>query len=183
MKTLPKEMMRARAFLMKPNFSLFLAGLGRIDYIKGPDYFRSIVFASLELPVSIIETKYADEFYEEFLGSEVLGVPMLESDERLSIWPKLEASDEFTIVGQDKHVTACDILLSSAGWVGINLAKGQEATFKAWTPQKRGIHVRQPSLLPYGLALRGKRVKGSLCYNIGHSFTYKRVKKNYKRNN
>lgn len=162
---------------MKPNYTMFIAGLGRIDYVKGPDYFRAVVFASLELPVTIVETQHADEFYKEFLGSEILGVPMLESEGRLSIWPELEASEEFTIVGEEKYITTSDILLSSAGWVGVNLAKDQEGTFKAWTPQKRGIHVRQPSLLPYGLGLRGKRIRGSLCYNIGDSFTFKKVRK------
>ena len=163
---------------MKPNLSLFLAGLGRLDYIDGPESTRVIVFSSLDLPVSIIETSYADEFYEEFLGSEVLGVPMATGEERLALWPKLEAEHEKIVIeGVEKHITACDILLSSAGWVAINLPKDTTGTFKAWTPEKRGIHVRTPSLLPYGMTLRGKRVRRSLAYLIGDAFTYKKVRK------
>lgn len=170
-------MMKARAFLMKPNLSLFIAGLGRLDYMEGLERIRVIVFSSLQLPVTLIETQHADEFYSEFLGSEVLAVPMHESDERIKSWPNLEAGDEFTVRGIEKHITVCDVVLSSAGWVGINLPNGKEATFKAWTPQKRGIYVRQPSLLPYGIQLKGTRIQGSLAYHVGDSFTYKRVQK------
>jgi nitric oxide-associated protein 1 len=178
MKTIPKEMMKARAFLMKPNLSLFLAGLGRLDYIEGLERIRVVVFSSIELPVTLIETKFANEFYEEFLGSEVLGVPILENEERIQAWPRLEASEEFTVKGIDKHLTVCDVVLSSAGWVGVNLPSNETGTFQAWTPQKRGIYIRQPSLLPYGMNLRGSRVPKSLAYHIGKSFTYRKVQYN-----
>lgn len=174
MKTVPKEMIRARAFLMKPNFSLFLAGLGRLDYIKGPDSMRVVVFASLDLPVTIIETQDADEFYELFLGSELMGVPMNSGDDRLAKWPKLEAARDFVVIGKEKHITACDFLLSSAGWIGINLPREAEGTFKVWTPERRGIHMRSPSILPYGMTLRGRRVRRSFAYLLGSAFTFKR---------
>lgn len=169
-------MMRARAFLIKPNFSLFLAGLGRLDYIDGPERIRVVVFSSLELPVSIVETNDAEEFYESFVGSEVMGVPTNTGEERMAKWPKLDAAyEEIIIDGKEKHITVCDILLSSAGWIGINLPHGATGKFKAWTPEKRGIFVRKPSILPYGMGLRGKRVRRSLAYLIGKAFTYKRV--------
>ena len=168
-------MIRPRAFLMKPGLSLFLAGLGRLDYIDGPDQTRVIVYSSLELPVSICEITDADEFYESFLGSEILGVPMNSGKERLAKWPKLEAAhDKIVIEGKEKHLTVCDILLSSAGWIGINLPRDTTGTFKAWTPEKRGIYVRNPPLLPYGMTLRGKRIRRSLAYLIGNAFTFKR---------
>jgi nitric oxide-associated protein 1 len=177
-KTIPKEMMRARAFLLKKGLTLFLAGLGRLDYIDGPESTRVVVFSSLELPVTICSTEDADEFYEAFLGSEVFGVPMDSGEERLSKWPKLEPGhDKIVIEGIEKHITVCDILLSSAGWVGINIPKGLTGTFRAWTPEKRGIYVRNPSLLPYGMTLRGKRVRRSYAYLIGDAFTFRRPKK------
>lgn len=169
-------MIRPRVFLMKPNLTLFLGGLGRLDYIDGPESTRVIVYSSLDLPVSICETEDAEEFYDSFLGSEILGVPMNTGEERLAKWPKLEAKhDEIVIEGEEKHLTVCDILLSSAGWIGINLPNGSTGKFKAWTPEKRGIHVRKPALMRYGMSLRGKRVRRSLAYLIGNAFTYKRV--------
>jgi nitric oxide-associated protein 1 len=168
-------MMRARAFLLRPNLTLFLAGLGRLDYIEGPERLRVVVFSSLELPVSIVETSDADDFYDSFIGSELMGVPIDSGEERMSKWPKLEAKhDKIVIEGVEKHITVCDIILSSAGWVGINLPKGQTGTFKAWTPEQRGIYVRSPSLLPYGMTLRGNRVRRSLAYLIGDAFTNKK---------
>jgi nitric oxide-associated protein 1 len=170
-------MIRARAFLMRPNLTLFVAGLGRLDYIDGPERTRVIVFASLSLPITICETSDADEFYESFLGSEIMAVPA-SGEERLAKWPKLEAAhDKIIVEGEEKHKTVCDIILSSAGWIGINLPKDSTGTFKAWTPEKRGIYVRSPSLLPYGMTLRGKRVRRSIAYLIGDAFTYKRPRK------
>lgn len=171
-------MIRARVFLIRPNFSLFVAGLGRLDYIEGPERLRVIVFASLELPISVVETENADEFYESFLGSELMGVPMNSGEERLAKWPKLEAhNDKIVVEGVEKHITACDILLSSAGWIGVNLPNESTGVFRAWTPQKRGIYVRNPSLLPYGMTLRGNRVRKSIAYLVGDAFTYKKLRK------
>ena len=171
-------MIRARVFLIRPNFSLFVAGLGRLDYIEGPERLRVIVFASLELPISVVETQNADEFYESFLGSELMGVPMNSGEERLAKWPKLEAqNDKIIVEGVEKHITACDILLSSAGWIGVNLPNKSTGVFKAWTPQKRGIYVRSPSLLPYGMTLRGNRIRKSIAYLVGDAFTYEKLRK------
>lgn len=172
-KVIPKEMIRPRVFLLKPGMSLFLAGLGRLDLIDGPESMRVIVYSSKELPVSICHTKDAEEFYDSFLGSELLGVPINSGEERLAKWPKLEAShDKIIVEGEEKHLTVCDILMSTAGWIGINLRNGEKGTFKAWTPEKRGIHVRCPSILRYGMTLRGRRVRHSLAYLLGDAFTY-----------
>lgn len=58
-----------------------------------------------------------------------------------------------------------DIILSSAGWVSVNLPRSSQAEFHAWTPESRGIHVRQPALLPHaGSAYRGKRMLGTPAY-------------------
>lgn len=176
MKVLPKEMLRPRAFLLKRGLSLFLAGLGRLDFVDGPEDTRVIVYSSLELPVSICEISDADEFYNSFLGSEILGVPINSGEERLAKWPKLEAAyDKIVVEGVEKHITVCDIIMSSAGWIGITLPRGVSAVFKAWTPEKRGIHVRNPSILPNGLSLRGKRVRRSFAYLIGEPFSTKNM--------
>lgn len=59
-----------------------------------------------------------------------------------------------------------DIILSSAGWVSINLPPTETAHFYAWTPEKRGIFVRKPALLPHAADLyRGKRKKYTPAYS------------------
>lgn len=63
-----------------------------------------------------------------------------------------------------------DILLSSSGWVGITCDDKKEAHFRAWTPEARGIFVRDPSLIPYGVKLKGPRIRGSLAYIRNKAF-------------
>ncbi|KAG5681016.1 hypothetical protein PVAND_010482 [Polypedilum vanderplanki] len=180
-KVLPSQMIKARVFFMKPGMSLFLAGLARVDFYDIPKLTRVIVFASLKLPISIVNTEDADEFYKKFLGSEVLGVPLDMSEERLEKWPKLEmVYDEVVIEGIDKHVSACDFVMSSAGWMGINLPKDTRGIFRAWILDKRGFHVRKPSILPHGFNLRGKRIRDTPAYKVGDAFTYRKV---YRKNN
>lgn len=177
MKVIPREMIKPRTFLFKPNMSLFLGGLGRLDFLDGPNSIRVIVYSSEELPVTICDTSAAEEIYEYYLGSKFLAVPISNDEERLKGWPKLESREEISLIGEEKFITVCDILLSSAGWIGINLPKDLSGTFRAWTPERRGIYVRQPSLLPYGLNLRGKRVRDSLAYRYGSVFSHKKPNK------
>ena len=176
-KTIPKEMIKPRTFIMKPSLTMFIAGLGRLDFVQGPPSIRVTAYSSLELPITICETADAEEFYENFLGSEIMGVPIDSGEERLAKWPKLQVSEDILVEGEEKHITVCDILLSSAGWVGINLPRDSSGIFRAWTPEQRGIYVRCPALLPYGVNLRGPRIRHSLAYRISESFTFQRLKK------
>jgi len=130
----------------------------------------------------------ANEIYNELLGTEFFKVPKGD-EERLQKWPGLQPSDIICIEGIHKYVAACgnsikmlskrfffifsiilDILLSSIGWIGVNIPENQECRFKAWTPEKRGIYVRKPSLIQCGVQLKGARIRGSLAYRMGKSF-------------
>ncbi|KXJ72403.1 hypothetical protein RP20_CCG018153 [Aedes albopictus] len=163
-------MIRPRAYLMKTGLTLFLAGLGRLDYIEGPESTRVLLYASPNLPTLICDTVNADEVYRTLLGTEYLRVPRADP-ERLAKWPPLQAAPDILLYGEEKHVSVADVVLSSAGWIAINLPAESEAVFRAWTPERRGIFVRQPALLPYGMALKGKRIRGSLAYREGDAFT------------
>lgn len=60
-----------------------------------------------------------------------------------------------------------DILLSSAGWVSVNLPRSEAASFHIWTPEKRGIFIRNPALLPYGaVEYRGNRIYRTPAYTL-----------------
>lgn len=63
-----------------------------------------------------------------------------------------------------------DLLMSSAGWIGINVPDNQMAHFHVWTPEGRGIVKRSPALIPNAINLCGKRVRGSLAYANNQSF-------------
>jgi hypothetical protein len=40
MMVLPKKLILPRTFCMQPNMSLFIAGLGRLDYVEGLGHIR-----------------------------------------------------------------------------------------------------------------------------------------------
>ncbi|XP_035784238.1 nitric oxide-associated protein 1-like [Anopheles albimanus] len=159
-----KRTIRPRAYLLRKGMTLFLAGLARLDYLDGPESVRVMVYAAPTLPTLIAHTGDAVELYRDLLGSPLLAVPF-GSDERLKRWPALRASPDILLLGTAaKHIAAGDIVLSSAGWIAVHLPMQSEAIFRPWTPDRRGVYTRQPSLLPHGLTLRGKRIRGSLSY-------------------
>lgn len=85
----PKKVMWPRVLLMKPGHSLFLAGLGRVDFVGGADNIRLSVYASDRLPLLIVNTEKADQVYRECLGTRLLSVPRGDAD-RMAKWPTLE---------------------------------------------------------------------------------------------
>lgn len=110
----PKQMITPRVFLMKPGMSIFLAGLGRVDYLHHIDNdvesIRMTVFASSALPILIVKTEDADCIYKELLGSDYLAVP-IGNMERLKRWPFLRHSDVIKIKGKGPEVSACGELI------------------------------------------------------------------------
>ncbi|XP_055905118.1 nitric oxide-associated protein 1 [Eupeodes corollae] len=166
----PTQMIAPRGFRLKRGMTLFLAGLARVDFVDGDiDSIRLPVYSSHELPIVITPTEDADEVYREYLGSELFGLPV-GGEERLKKWPGLKASEEITIYGESRDSATCDILLSSAGWLGVRIPVDRYCVFKVWTPERRGIFIRNPALIPNGDQLLGKRVRDSIAYRIGKPF-------------
>ncbi|KAK0089904.1 hypothetical protein PV326_004329 [Microctonus aethiopoides] len=163
--TLPKKIISPRTFIFKPGQTMFLAGLGRIDLINGPEFIRITVFASDPLPVTICHTKNATDIYNELLHTEALVVPK-NSLERLKIWPKLD-SKEFSMVGISEDESVADVILSSAGWVAMTPKKNEMIDVRAWTPEGRGIYLRKPALLSKSITHRGPRLKSRAAYKYG----------------
>lgn len=104
--TIPKQMIIPRTFLIKPNMTLFLAGLGRVDYLSGCESIRLSVYASNRLPILIVQTDNAENVYRDFLGTDVLAVPRGDP-ERLAKWPMLCKNKEISIKGRGKDKAAC----------------------------------------------------------------------------
>lgn len=191
----PKKALWPRVLMVKPGQSLFLAGLGRVDFIGGTDRIRLSVYASARLPLLIVHTEKADQVYRASLGSKLLSVPRGDAA-RMEKWPPLQrCEDKISVSGyESEHKSVCgkysenwvlrlngmrifsvsisirsfsDIVLSSAGWVSVNLPRTETASFYAWTPERRGIYVRKPALLPYGaMEYRGSRINRTPAYNL-----------------
>lgn len=164
LKVMPKEIITPRTFLLRPNQSLFLAGLGRIDLLSEPSskHIFVTVFASKQLPVHVVDTPDADDFYRDNLGGSLLGVP-LGPPNRIADFPALRGKDlEFEGTGWD--ASCGDVVLSSAGWASLTLNRDEPVNVRAWTPGGRGIHRRVPAMLPGAVLLRGQRIKGTPAY-------------------
>ncbi|CAG9765905.1 unnamed protein product [Ceutorhynchus assimilis] len=160
-KTLPKEIIRPESYCIKPGTSLFIAGLARLDFVKGPNPIRLTVFKANPLPITICKTEEADSVYDELLGTKLFMVPIF-NEARAQKWPGLEVSKLFTVFGKSIKESSYDIVLSNAGWVAINCGLAHYE-FKAWTPEKRGVYLRD-SLLPKAVCLRGRRIRDSVAY-------------------
>lgn len=162
LKTIPRQLITPRVFSLQPYQTLFLAGLGRIDLIHSRQNVLLTVFASKYLPIHVTYTQEASRFYNMFLGSELLGVP-IGSQERLRHFPPL-VPKEIDLKGITWTESCADIVLSSAGWVSVTMGEAEECVLKAYTPAGKGIFVRQPSLLPFAVRMRGRRIVGTPCY-------------------
>ncbi|XP_018374772.1 PREDICTED: nitric oxide-associated protein 1 [Trachymyrmex cornetzi] len=162
---LPKKIISPRTFILRVNQTIFLGGIGRLDYVEGDTFIRCTIFSSNELPITLTRTENADNVYNELLKTEAFVVPENNPD-RLKHWPPLVSKEmEITGVGQNESIS--DIVLSSAGWIAIAAEEAERVLLKAWNPQGRGLYLRTPALLRKSVALRGHRISDTPTYKSG----------------
>ncbi|NXF92565.1 NOA1 protein, partial [Eubucco bourcierii] len=159
---LPTHAIIPRTFTLKPGMTLFLAALGRVDYLKGEKPAWFTIVASNLLPVHITSLSNADAVYEKHAGQELLKVPM-GGEERMKEFPPLIPQD-ITLKGIGTTEAVADIKLSSAGWVAVTADKEEELLLRAYVPKGTTLVVREPPLLPYISAIRGARIAGNAAY-------------------
>ncbi|XP_032043296.1 nitric oxide-associated protein 1 [Aythya fuligula] len=159
---MPAKAIIPRTYILKPGMVLFLAALGRVDYLQGekPAWFS--VVASNLLPVHISTLSNADAIYEKHAGEELLKVPM-GGKERMKEFPPLVPQD-ITLKGVGTTEAVADIKLSSAGWVAVTAHEEEELLLRAYTPKGTELVVREPPLLPCISSIRGARIAGTAAY-------------------
>lgn len=123
----PKKEIKPKTYQLNPEQTLFLAGLGRFDFISGE---RQGFTAFFENTLDLHRTKLAgaDEFYQKHAGT--LLVPP--SSQELADFPKL-VRHEFSI----KEKT--DIVFSGLGWIRVN----EKANIAAWAPKGVDVVIRK----------------------------------------
>lgn len=123
----PKKEIKPKTYQLNPEQTLFLAGLGRFDFISGE---RQGFTAFFENTLDLHRTKLAgaDEFYQKHAGT--LLVPP--SSQELAGFPKL-VRHEFSI----KEKT--DIVFSGLGWIRVN----EKAKIAAWAPKGVDVVIRK----------------------------------------
>ncbi|XP_042307038.1 nitric oxide-associated protein 1 [Sceloporus undulatus] len=151
-----------RTFVLKPGMALFLAALGRIDYLQGdrPSWFS--VVASNLLPVHITTVEKADAVYQKHAGQTLLKVPM-GGEDRMKDFPPLSSQDVM-LEGIGEAEAVADIKFSSAGWVAVTAHSNNKVHLRCYTPKGTALTVRKSPLLPYIVDIKGPRVKGSSAY-------------------
>lgn len=173
--TIPKQLLRPQTYYLHAGTTIFIGGLARVDFIDCTEACRFTIFCSNTLPITIVKTHAADELYNEFLGTEMLGVPM-SGKERLDNWPGLtKHQDTLEFIGEGPKACCGDIVLSSIAWVSITSKLGSVCKVDAWTPEGRGIHVRKPSLLPYAINLKGVRIRDTPAYKVGNVYVEEKI--------
>lgn len=153
---------------MKPFQTLFLGGLARIDVVHATEHIWLTVFASHYLPIHIVATEEAKKFYDCYLGTDLLGAP-IGPPERFQYWPPL-APIEVDVKGITFKHSAADIVLSSAGWVSVTADRDRECVLRAFTPEGRGLFVRQPCVLPFAVNLKGNRIRDTPCFENNRTY-------------
>ncbi|XP_064630027.1 nitric oxide-associated protein 1-like [Lineus longissimus] len=156
---LSKSLLIPRTFILHPGKTLFVGGLGRIDYLEGITYILLTVHSAL--PALFVSTDKANTFYEENVDTGQFKVPVRKSD-RL---PPLTGQD-FDVTGINWKESAADVVLSSAGWVSVTTGFQRVAHLRCFTPGEKGLCIRKPALLPFAVNQRGKRAKGLPMYEI-----------------
>lgn len=159
----PNETIIPRKYSLRPLNSIFIAGLARLDLLTATSNVIITMFVSKYLPVHVIPTRKADQFYNTLLGSPYLGVPFGD-EKRLRAWPGLKClkrKEEYIIRSSNWNTGAADVVLSSIGWALINIGPDQDCIVRAYTPEGRGIFLRQPPLLPFAKNFEksGKKIR------------------------
>ena len=123
----PKKEIKPKTYQLNPEQTLFLAGLGRFDFIEGE---RQGFTAFFENTLELHRTKLAgaNTFYQKHVGS--LLVPP-SSKEKID-FPEL-IRHEFMI----KEKT--DVVFSGLGWIRVN----EKAKIAAWAPKGVAVVLRK----------------------------------------
>lgn len=123
----PKKEIKPKTYQLNPEQTLFLAGLGRFDFIEGA---RQGFTAFFENTLELHRTKLAgaNTFYQKHVGS--LLVPPSSKEKR--DFPEL-IRHEFMI----KEKT--DVVFSGLGWIRVN----EKAKIAAWAPKGVAVVLRK----------------------------------------
>lgn len=162
----PAKKIVPHCVLLKQDYTVFVTGLGRLDYVEGNQDVMLVIYISSKLPVHVVPRPEAEEFYSCNIGTEVLGLP-LGDESRLAKLPPLKGRNlRIRPEDQTYNTAAADIQLSSLGWVsvvGMSRSAELDVTLRIYTPGARGIYVR-PAMLKNAHVFHLKRVKNTLKY-------------------
>ncbi len=124
---MPTKTLKPMVFQLNPGQTIFLGGLGRIDYKEGPRMAMTI-YVSRELYIHRTKLEKADDFYTKHVGQ--LLTPPVEAD--AETFPPLKKQN-FKL-NEDQ-----DIAMSGLGWMTVN----QTVNLDVWVPAGIQLSKRQ----------------------------------------
>ena len=176
LKILPNLPILPLTLSVPAGFTVFIGGVGRLDVLEGPEDPRwekqpliLTLFASGSLPINVIPTDQAEDYYKEGLAKNSFVVPDVSNPDRLTNFPDLKGQD-LTVYGISNIESACDIVLSSVCWFSVTTRVTLLYKMRAWTPGGKGIFLRDPSFLPFAVNLKGRRIRGTNFYGESRLF-------------
>lgn len=125
-KMMPNKEIKPRVYQLNEQQTLFLGGLGRVDYL-GPGRRSLVVYVANGLTVHRTRTSHADDLYRTQFGK------LLAPPDRMAEPPLLERHDHLT------EGSSTDIVFSGLGWVTV---KGSDADIAAYAPAGIGVSFR-----------------------------------------
>lgn len=121
----PKKPLKPATYQLLPGNTIFIGGLGRIDYLKGPSTSFTI-YAARGVKLHRTKTSNADEFFKKHVG-ELLTPPVNEN--YLPILKGQEFSTSYK----------SDLLFGGIGFVTVP----EGVVVKTYTPDKIGLGIRR----------------------------------------
>eukprot|EP01124_Arcella_intermedia_P028244 TRINITY_DN5696_c0_g1_i1.p1 TRINITY_DN5696_c0_g1~~TRINITY_DN5696_c0_g1_i1.p1 ORF type:complete len:498 (-),score=136.94 TRINITY_DN5696_c0_g1_i1:95-1588(-) len=139
----PKKKIKPVVFRIPPGTSLFIGGIGRLDYIEGPPLVYFTIFTANEIYLHKSFTEKADELYKNQVGS-LLTPPLSKTlQEHQILTPRPAVSYTSELGWREAFV---DIVYHGIGWISVT-GKGN-IKVRAWAPPKVMVSDRQP-LMPF----------------------------------
>jgi ribosome biogenesis GTPase YqeH len=123
----PQKEIKPRTFQLNDQQTIFLGGVARFDYVRGP---RNGVVAYFDNNLNLHRTKLgnADEFYKKHVG----GLLTPPAENAVTDFPQLERH-EF-------HLTSkSDLVIEGLGWITIP----GDTTVAGWAPKGVSVVVRK----------------------------------------
>ncbi|CAG8548831.1 18006_t:CDS:2 [Acaulospora morrowiae] len=144
----PQKNIKPRTYNMFPGKSLFLGGLGRIDYVDGDKPVRMTVFSRLKPHITSI--RRADEICQSMaVGDKTFLEPPTFSIKRtLPFPPMIKSKRGYVLKGVPGTMSSKDVVFSGIGWASFGGTFNQ-ASIDIWSPNGIGIYIRDKSLLPF----------------------------------
>ena len=128
-KVIPRREIKPVIYQLEEQQTVFLGGLARFDYEKGPGKQGVAFYKSNEVALHRTKLEKADEIYETHVGALLTPPGKIDADNP----PKL-VKHSFTVK------QASDIVVSGLGWVSVH---DTPAKVSMWAPADIGVYIRK----------------------------------------